>query len=136
MKLIIEPGALSILTAVSDFLSGRVKAYLVGGFIRDSLLGRATADIDIALADDALELAPKLADALGGKFILLDKQNRICRVVVMDKKAPLGGRWQLDFTTLKGGIEHDLGRRDFTIDAIAVDLEEVSGDDVNSYRPV
>lgn len=135
MKLIIEPGALSILTAVSDFLSGRVKAYLVGGFIRDTLLGRATADIDIALADDALELAPKLADALGGKFVLLDKQNRICRVVVMDKKAPLGGRWQLDFTTLKGGIEPDLGRRDFTIDAIAVDLEEVSGEDATLIDP-
>lgn len=135
MKLTIEPGALSILTAVSDFLSGLVKAYLVGGFIRDSLLGRATADIDIALAADALELAPKIADALGGKFVLLDKQNRVCRVVVMDKKAPSGGRWQLDFTTLEGGIEPDLGRRDFTIDAIAADLAEVGGEDLTLIDP-
>jgi poly(A) polymerase len=136
MKLTIEPGALSILTAVSDFLSGqKVKAYLVGGFIRDSLLGRATADIDIALAADAPELAPKIADALGGKFVLLDKQNRVCRVVVMDKKAPSGGCWQLDFTTLEGGIEPDLGRRDFTIDAIAVDLAEVGGEDFTLIDP-
>jgi poly(A) polymerase len=128
MKLYIEPGALSILTAVSDCLSGRVKAYLVGGFIRDALLKRATADIDIALAANALETAPKIADALGGKFVPLDKQNRICRVVVTDEKAPSGGRWQLDFTTFDDSIEKDLERRDFTIDAIALDLEEVSGD--------
>jgi len=136
MKLTIKPGALSILTAVSDFLSGqRVKAYLVGGFIRDSLLGRTTADIDIALAVDALELTPKIADALGGEFVLLDKQNRVCRVVVMNKKAPSGGRWQLDFTTLEGGIEPDLGQRDFTIDAIAIDLEKVSGEDLTLIDP-
>lgn len=136
MKLSIEPGALSILTAVSDFLSGqKVKAYLVGGFIRDALLERATADIDIALAADALELAPKIADALGGKFVPLDKQNRICRVVVMDKKAPSGGRWQLDFTSFEDSIEQDLSRRDFTIDAIAVDLEEVSREDFTAIDP-
>jgi poly(A) polymerase len=136
MKLIIEPGALSILTAVSNFLSGQeVKAYLVGGFIRDALLKRATADIDIALAADALELAPKLANALGGKFVLLDKQNRVCRVVVMDNKAPLGGRWQLDFTTFEDSIESDLGRRDFTIDAIAIDLEDINRKDVTLIDP-
>jgi len=135
MKLIIELGALSILTAVSDFLSGQVKAYLVGGFIRDAQLGRATADIDIALAADALEIAPKLAETLGGKFVLLDKENRIGRVVVLDKRAPSGGRWQLDFTSFKASIEKDLSRRDFTIDAIAVDLEEVGGEDLTLIDP-
>jgi poly(A) polymerase len=128
MKLTIKPGALSILNKLSDFLSGRVKAYLVGGFIRDSRLKRTTADIDIALSGNALELAPEIARALGGKFILLDKQNRICRVVVVDKKAPLEGRWQLDFTSLEDSIEQDLGRRDFTIDAIAIELNKVGGD--------
>jgi poly(A) polymerase len=116
-----------MLNKVSDYLSGqKVKAYLVGGFIRDALMGRDTADIDIALAADALEIAPKLAAALGGKFVLLDKQNRVCRIVVADEKAPSGGRWQLDFTSLEDGIEKDLGRRDFSIDAIAIDLAEVS----------
>jgi poly(A) polymerase len=135
MKLSIEPGALSILNAVNDCLSGRAKAYLVGGFIRDALLKRATADIDIALAADALEIAPKIADALGGRFVLLDKQNRVCRVVVTDKKAPSGGRWQLDFTTFADGIEKDLSRRDFTVDAIALDLEEVGGKDFTLIDP-
>jgi len=136
VKISIEPGALSILTAVSDFLAGqKLKSYLVGGFVRDALLGRDTADIDIALAADALEVAPKIAKALGGKFVLLDKENRVCRVVVADRKAPSGGRWQLDFTSFEGSIEQDLSRRDFTIDAIAIDLEEVTAKDVALIDP-
>ncbi len=135
MKLSVEPGALSILTAVGDFLSGHVKAYLVGGFIRDAMLKRATADIDIALAADALEIAPKIADALGGKFVPLDKHNRLCRVMIADKKAPSGGRWQLDFSSFDDSIEKDLSRRDFTIDAIACDLAEVGGEDATLIDP-
>ncbi len=135
MKLSIEPGALSILNKVSDCLSGLAKAYLVGGFIRDSLLGRTTADIDIALAADALEAAPKLAEALGGRFVPLDKENHIGRVVVLDKKAPSGGRWQLDFTSFEDSIENDLSRRDFTIDAIAAELEKVGNKDIALIDP-
>jgi poly(A) polymerase len=52
-----------------------------------------------------------------------------------DKKAPSGGRWQLDFTTFDDGIEKDLSRRDFTIDAIAVDLKEVDGEDLSLIDP-
>ena len=137
MKLSIEPGALSLLTAVNDFLSGQgIKSYLVGGFVRDVLLRRDTADIDIAVAADAVEIAPQVANALGGKFVLLDEVNRVGRVVVADKKAPSGGRWQLDFSTLQGSIEQDLARRDFTIDAIAVDLRELTQDfDVTLIDP-
>ncbi|MGD9393991.1 MAG: HD domain-containing protein, partial [Dehalococcoidia bacterium] len=136
MKLSIESGALSILTAVSDGLSKRrVKAYLVGGFIRDALLEMPTADIDIALAADALKTAPRIADALGGRFVLLDKQNRIGRVVVTDEKAPSEGRWQLDFTTFDDSIEQDLSRRDFTVDAIALDLENVGRGDLTLIDP-
>ncbi|MDI6815407.1 MAG: HD domain-containing protein [Dehalococcoidales bacterium] len=124
LKLFIEPKALSLLTKVSDFLTKQgVKSYLVGGFVRDVLLGRDTADIDIAVAADALEIAPKVATALGGRYVLLDEVNRVGRVVLADQAAPSAkGRWQLDFSTFKGSIKHDLARRDFTIDAMAVNL--------------
>jgi poly(A) polymerase len=135
LKLIIEPRASSLLAALSDLLAGQeIKAYLVGGFVRDVLLKRETADIDIALAANALEVAPKVADALGGRFVLLDKENQVCRIVVADGKAP-GGRWQLDLSTLTGDIKPDLGRRDFTIDAIAVDLKELKSGDVTIIDP-
>jgi len=135
LKLFIESKALSLLATVSKFLTEQdIRSYLVGGFVRDVLLRRDTADIDIAVAADAVEIAPKVAEALGGKFVLLDKANRMGRVVV-DKKAPSGDRWELDFSTLQGSIEQDLARRDFTIDSIAIDLEELTRDDVTLIDP-
>jgi poly(A) polymerase len=122
LKLSIDTGTLSLLAKLSNILAGQgIKAYLVGGFVRDLCLGRKTADIDIAIAADALEVAPRVADALGGKFVPLDEANRVARVMT-------GGGWQLDFAALTGGIEQDLSQRDFTIDAMAVDLGCLEGD--------
>ena len=124
---LIEPEASSILTRVNNFLAElEVKSYLVGGFVRDVLLGRSTADIDIAIAADALEIAPQIATALDGKHVPLDKVNKVGRVVLVGKGTPPTGRqWQLDLSTFKGSIEQDLAQRDFTIDALAVDLSQI-----------
>jgi len=136
LKLSIETGTRSLLATVNNLLDRQgVKSYLVGGFVRDVCLRRDTADIDIALAADALEIAPRLAEALGGKFVRLDEANKVGRVVVAGKKAPSGGRWQLDFAAFEGGIEQDLGRRDFTVDAMAVDLGALSQDDIPLIDP-
>lgn len=115
-----------LLTKVSDVLGEQgIESYVVGGFVRDVLLGRDTADIDIAVASDALEVAPKIATALGGKYVLLDRINRVGRVVLVDKGAPSPKvQWELDFSTFKGNIEQDMARRDFTIDAMAVNLSQ------------
>ena len=97
MSLQIEPEALSILVKVDQFLKERqIEAYLVGGFVRDTLIGRSTADIDIAIAADVLKIAPEMADALGGKFVLLDEANRIARVVFSSRRILLtesNGMW-------------------------------------------
>jgi poly(A) polymerase len=125
LKLHLEPKTSSVLTGVDNFLTEHcIKSYLVGGFVRDVLLGRETADIDIAVAADALEIAPEVATALGGKYVLLDEVNRVGRVVVFGE----GGRWELDFSTFKGSIEQDLERRDFTIDAMTVDFSQLRED--------
>ena len=74
MKLEPESKTSLLVTKVRHFLTKQgVKSYLVGGLVRDVLLGRDTADIDIAVARDALEIAPKVAVALGGKYVLLDE---------------------------------------------------------------
>lgn len=136
MKLSIDTGTRALLATVSALLDKQgIKSYLVGGFVRDLLLGRKTADIDIAVAADALKTAHRIADTLGGKFILLDEVNKVGRVVIVDREAPSGGRWQLDFSTFEGSIEQDLSRRDFTIDAMAVDLGGLSQDDVLLLDP-
>ena len=127
MKLSIEPRAALLLTEVNNLLTKQgIKSYLVGGFVRDVLLGKDTIDIDIAVAADALEIAPKVATALGGRYVQLDEVNRVGRVVLVNAgAASVRGRWDLDFSTFKGSIEQDLKRRDFTIDAMAVDLGQV-----------
>ena len=116
-----------LLTRVSNFLTEQgIQSYLIGGFVRDLLLARDTADIDIAVAADALEIAPKVAAALGGKYVLLDEVNGVGRVVLVNQEdTSTRGKWELDFSTLKGSIEKDLAQRDFTIDAMAIDLEEI-----------
>jgi poly(A) polymerase len=118
-KLVIEPDASRLLTQISRFLADKdIPAFIVGGFVRDILLGRATADIDIAVAADALEIAREVAAALDASYVQLDDINRVGRVVLPDKK------WQVDFTTLKGDIGQDLSRRDFTINAMAIRLDK------------
>ena len=74
-----------LLTRISNFLTERgVESYVIGGLVRDVLLERETADIDIAAASDALEIADGVAAALGGKYVLLDKVNGVGRVVLID----------------------------------------------------
>jgi poly(A) polymerase len=133
VKLSIDRRVLPLLTRVSEFLTKQgIRSYLTGGFIRDVLLGRDTADIDIALAKDALQIAPEAAITLGGKYVPLDEVNRVGRIILVNQGAPSAkGRWQIDLTTIKDDIEHDLGQRDFTVDAIAIDLEEVGKQQVD-----
>ncbi|MEE8413846.1 MAG: HD domain-containing protein [Dehalococcoidales bacterium] len=106
-----------------------IESYIVGGWVRDGLLQRNVADIDFAVASDALEVASGIAGTLGGKYVLLDKENRIGRVVLPDKGiTPPGVLPELDFTTINGDIKTDLAQRDFTIDAMAVNLNQFNQD--------
>lgn len=121
-----------IATSVSSFLTQRhCQAYVVGGYIRDWLLGRDRADIDIAVAGNALEVAQEVANEVGGKYVLLDEVNGIARVVVEDR-----GKWYLDLSPFSGDIRDDLARRDFTINAMAIELEQLmSGKPVTVIDP-
>jgi poly(A) polymerase len=118
-KLSIKPEAARLLTEISRLLAAKnIRAYIVGGFVRDALLGRATADIDIAVDEDALVIAREIAASLSGKYIPLDDINLVGRVILP------GSEWFLDFTTLKGSIQEDLAHRDFTINAMAYPLTD------------
>ncbi len=98
-----------------------IEAYLLGGFIRDTLLQRAPYDIDLAVSGDTAEQAHGIADAMGGTVVVLDEARGIYRVAAI---TPDDGRWTVDIATLQGDIEADLKRRDFTIDALAVPLTD------------
>jgi len=116
-----------LLAEIHNLLTGQgVLAYLVGGFVRDVLLHHHTSDIDIAVAADALEIARDIAAKLHASFVPLDEENKVGRVILTDSKAfPKQGQWQIDFSTLKSSIKEDLARRDFTINAMAIELSQV-----------
>ena len=123
-----ESGVAPLLTQTNRLLNEfGVRGYVVGGFVRDTLLGRTTLDIDIAVVADAPEIARRTADSLAGKFILLDEIFGVARVVVTGTGAG-GEHWQLDFSSCEGDIEQDLARRDFTINAMAIDIGELVAD--------
>jgi poly(A) polymerase len=117
---LISASTLEILTKLGNLLGeNHIRSYIVGGFVRDMSLGREVADIDVAVSSDALEIAPRIAGELGGKYVLLDQENGLGRVVLP------GEKWRIiDFSTFKGSIEQDLARRDFTIDAMAIELKQ------------
>jgi poly(A) polymerase len=125
---------LAILAKISHLLTTQKKqGYIVGGFIRDRLLKRETNDIDIAVSGDAINIARKIAKETGGKFVLLDDANNVARVVVIENEQPgktardqelRGIEWHFDFCSFAGDIKSDLARRDFTVNAMAVELSQ------------
>jgi len=86
-------------------------AYVVGGAVRDGLLGRPVVDFDVACRDPE-GAARAHADATGGALFPLSERHGAWRVAFRDGRT-------VDFTPLRNGIEADLATRDFTVNAIA-----------------
>jgi tRNA nucleotidyltransferase/poly(A) polymerase len=94
--------------------------FLVGGAIRDILLGQDLHDLDFAMSGDPTSLAKKIARQLDVGFFLLDDDRHTARVVYRREGM---GVFPLDFVQFTGGdLLTDLQHRDFTINAIAVSL--------------
>ncbi len=99
--------------------SSRTPVFVVGGALRDFLLGREAYDLDFTLAEGAISLAFSVADALGAPAFALDRERDIGRVV-------LDPQTVLDFARFRGpDLEADLRARDFTVNALALDCTEL-----------
>ena len=95
------------------------RSWIVGGALRDELLGREVTDIDIAVEGDPASAARERADQVRGPVFRLSEAFGAWRVV--DGR---GGRIY-DFAPLQGAtIEEDLRKRDFTVNAMAGELAE------------
>ena len=94
------------------------ESWLVGGAVRDRLLRRPTADFDVAVDGDPRRVARHLARAANGHCFELSEGFGAWRVVAHDHS------WQVDLLAVWGGrIEADLGKRDFTVNAIAEPIQ-------------
>ena len=76
-----------------------IRAYLVGGTVRDALLGRESCDLDIAVEGTALALARQLANQLRGAYVALDVERDVGRIVVRAG----GGQQHIDVAALRSG---------------------------------
>lgn len=120
---------LHVLRKVSATAEARkIAAYAVGGFVRDLLLERPNLDMDVVVIGDALPFAEAVAAELKAHLTVFDR-FRTARLSFEDLK--------IDFTSARrehyaqvgalpqvelGGIANDLSRRDFSINAMALDL--------------
>jgi tRNA nucleotidyltransferase/poly(A) polymerase len=109
----------AVLAEVRAALPAEVRVWLVGGAVRDALLNRRLRDLDFVAATDGRGLARAVADRLGGAYYPLDQERGVGRALVTRDDQ----RLTLDFARLRGADLHaDLAARDFTLNALAVDL--------------
>src|SRR5215213_4281573 len=100
------------------------EAWVVGGAVRDELLGRELVDLDIATREPE-RAARAYAKRSGGAPFPLSERHGAWRVAIEEGRT-------VDFTPLRDGVEDDLATRDFTINAIAVPL--AGGEPVDPHR--
>jgi len=112
----LSPGAVALLRAARAAAGPGRGLALVGGAVRDALLGRADADLDLALPRGALALAERIAARVGATAVVLDAERGAARVA--------GAGIQLDLNDFRApSLEGDLAARDFTVNALAVPLD-------------
>ncbi len=108
--------AASAVRTAAEALQGR-DAWIVGGAVRDAALGRDVVDVDLAVAQDPEVAARAIAKAAGGPAFSLSEEFGTWRA--------LGPDWHVDVSGLRGGsIAADLALRDFTINSVAVPLDD------------
>ncbi len=107
---------------VVDALPSDKPVYLVGGAVRNAMMGLASHDLDFCLEGDVFQIARKAANKLGAAFFPLDEERETARLVL---NKPDGSRETYDFAAMRGSnLEDDLRGRDFTINAMAFDVRQ------------
>ncbi|MHB1003655.1 MAG: CBS domain-containing protein [Thermoleophilia bacterium] len=131
-RLVSKKELAGLLEAVQRLSPGFRGVYLVGGFVRDLVIGEANYDVDIAVEGDGIEFARLLAAELGGRVrahakfqtavVILDAVKPGLRVDVATTRTEFYDYPAALPTVEHSSIKRDLYRRDFTINAMAVSL--------------
>ena len=122
------PAAAAIFRALLRYSQNGWRLYLVGGPVRDALLGRPVGDLDFAVAGDALALAAELQGELGGEWRIHTRFGTASGCIGGQRIDLAGARRERYARpgalpqVAPGRLEDDLARRDFTINAMALPL--------------
>ncbi|MBI5566928.1 MAG: CCA tRNA nucleotidyltransferase [Chloroflexi bacterium] len=132
LRTALSPADLAVIVQLAQLAAHQsVAIYLVGGPVRDCLLGRSVIDLDMAVEGEAIELARALADEAGGtltihtrfntaKWLAPDRTRSID--LAMTRTETYARPGALPAVT-RGTIATDLIRRDFTVNALALRLD-------------
>lgn len=142
LKKVMPKKQFRLIKLISGIAAGlRMRAFLVGGPVRDIILGIDNDDLDILIEGSAQEVAGALARKTGGRAVLHERFGTATVFLSPGTKAPRKKRGgiKVDLATARketyehpaalprvepGTIYEDLFRRDFTINAMAVSLNE------------
>jgi len=107
---------------LADIVATRHESvYIVGGAVRDAYLHHPTKDLDLTTDGSASQLGRFIANQLSGDFYVLDAERDVARVLL---DFPMHGRLVIDLAGFRGDtLLADLQDRDFTLNAMAVDLK-------------
>jgi poly(A) polymerase len=140
MKLEITNPYLKKIGAVAD--DHGVAAYVVGGYVRDKLLGKEVSDIDIVVVGNGIEFAEAVATSLRKRKIVTYEKFGTAMLPTEDGKIEFVGARKESYnrdsrnpSVEVGTLEEDLSRRDFTVNALAVSLNAAQwGELVDPYH--
>jgi poly(A) polymerase len=124
---------LSILKKIAQAATGlQVPCYLIGGFVRDSVIGRNTKDIDIVCIGDGIALAHAVAELFTPKPVVNYFKNfGTAQIKILDDEIEFVGARKESYIyesrkpqVEAGTLKDDQDRRDFTMNALAISLNQ------------
>lgn len=107
--------------------------YVVGGYVRDRLLGKEVKDVDVLVVGNGVEFAKRVAEKVGGEKIVTYEKFGTAMLHIGDSKVEFVGARKESYSrdsrnpvVEAGSLDDDLSRRDFTINALAASLNAPS----------